>query len=112
HILRYLVRVEPDQGSQIRAEREYKLLEARLNELFPNSQIQLIPVMDKLIVRGQARDSEEAAQIMGVLQGQNANNANQGFWGPAQGPVGLIPGAEDLHRYNVVSLLDVPGEQQ
>jgi pilus assembly protein CpaC len=110
-ILRFLVRVEPDQGSQIRAEREYKLLEARLNELFPNSQIQLIPVMDKLIVRGQARDSEEAAQIMGVLQGQSAN-ANQGYLGPAQGSVGLIPGAEDLLRYSVVSLMEVPGEHQ
>ena len=114
-ILRYLVRVEPDQGQQFRAEREYKLLEARLNELFPNSRIQLIPVMDKLIVRGQARDSEEAAQIMAVLQGQGGNGyggPGGGFWGPAQGPVGVIPGAEDLLRYSVVSLLDVPGEQQ
>lgn len=110
-IIRYLVRVEPDQSAQIRAEREYKLLEARINELFPNSTIQLIPVMDKLIVRGQARDSEEASQIMALLQGQG-NNGNQfGFFGPAQGPVATIPGAESLARYNVVSLLDVPGEQ-
>lgn len=112
-ILRYLVRVQPDQGSQVRAEREFNLLEARINELFPNSQVQLIVVMDKLIVRGQARDSEEAAQIMALLQGQSSGNGNQtGYAGPAEGPVAMIPGAEDLPRYNVVNLMEVPGEQQ
>lgn len=113
-IIRYLVRVEPDQSAQIRAEREYQLLQSRINELFPNSIVQLIPVMDKLIIRGQARDSEEAAQILALIGQNGNNNSNNGFGGnlgPAGGAVATIPGAESLARYNIVNLMDVPGEQ-
>ncbi len=110
-VLRYLVKVGPDLGDQMRAEEEYKLLESRINEMFPNSQVQLIPILDKLIVRGQARDAEEATQIMGLLRGQGVNQG--GFsGGVVQGAVGKIPGAEDLPAYNVISLLEVPGEKQ
>lgn len=115
-VLRYLVRVAPDRAEEERADLEYGHLQSRLNELFPNSQIQLIPLIDKLIVRGQARDAEEAAQIMSIIRGQMMNQNGQGLFGSAnlvnQGAVAKIPGAEDLPAAQVISLLRVPGEQQ
>jgi pilus assembly protein CpaC len=114
--LRYLVEVMPDESEQIRAELEYTNLQDRINELFPNSQIQLIPLIDKLIVRGQARDSEEAAQIMGIIRaqvgGQGGLYGGGGFNAVGGGAVATIPGAPNLPVANVVSLLTVPGEQQ
>ncbi|MEQ8789793.1 MAG: pilus assembly protein N-terminal domain-containing protein [Pirellulaceae bacterium] len=114
--LRYLVEVMPDESEQIRADLEYSNLQDRLNELFPNSQIQLIPLIDKLIVRGQARDSEEATQIMSIIRAQVGTQNGYGagtFINPVGGgAVAPIPGAEDLQISNVVSLLQVPGEQQ
>ena len=84
--------------------------------MFPNSQVQLIPLMDKLIVRGQARDSEAATQIMSVIRGQYVNQVGAsfgfGFNPVAGGSVGSIPGAEDLPSARVINLLTVPGEQQ
>ncbi len=117
-LIRYLVRVAPDQAEQERAEIEYALLQDRINELFPNSQVQLIPVLDKLIVRGQARDAEEAAQILAVLRGTSGGFA-EGFGGgllglnPAvSGPAARIPGAEDMPQMTIVNMLTVPGEHQ
>lgn len=126
-VLRYLVKVVREVSD--RREREYGDLQDMVNELFPNSQIQLIPVADKLIVRGQARDSEEAAQIMAVLRGGAVNQTGDligpgvgpwgGWWGGAVSP-GIVqgtaaapyPGESDLPASNIVSLLRVPGEQQ
>jgi len=113
-LLRYMVRVGVNNEDQRRAELEYGVLQHRLNELFPNSQIQLIPVLNKLIVRGQARDSEEATQIMGVLSGQAVTQGGYTtFYNPlgeTAGPV--IPGAEDLPATTIINMLTVPGEHQ
>ncbi len=115
-LLRYLVRVEPDDEEQERAELEYGRLEKRINEFFPNSHVQLIPVIDKLIVRGQARDSEEASQILALIRGQSNDGFGFGFGGGGGvltgGTVARIPGAEDLPQARIVDLLTVPGEQQ
>jgi pilus assembly protein CpaC len=115
-MIRYLVRVAPDQAEQERAEVEYALLQDRINELFPNSQVQLIPIVDKLIVRGQARDAEEAAQILAVLRGANAaygeGFALAGLNPAVSGPTARIPGAEDLAPMTIVNMLTVPGEHQ
>ena len=69
-MLRYLVEVSTNQAVEDRRKIEYAELERKINELFPNSRVQLIPVANKLIVKGQARDAEEAAQIMAVIRGQ------------------------------------------
>jgi pilus assembly protein CpaC len=115
-IIRYLVRVASDQAQQERAEVEYALLQDRINELFPNSQVQLMPVADKLVLRGQARDAEEAAQILALVRGGGYGEGyGGGFVGlnpAASGPVARLPGAEDLAPMNIVNLLTVPGEQQ
>lgn len=122
-VLRYLVKVVREITD--RREREYGDLQDMINELFPNSQIQLIPVADKIIVRGQARDTEEAAQIMSVLRGEATTQTGAlvgpGMWGWAGwGGPGIVqgrvatpyPGESDLPASNIVSLLKVPGEQQ
>jgi pilus assembly protein CpaC len=111
--LRYLVQVSSDQGEQYRAEIEYAKLQSRINELFPNSQVQLFPVADKLIVRGQARDSKEAAEIMALIGGQDGGNAQgSGTLGVGGQSIGRLPGAPDLRLTNIINLLHVPGEQQ
>ena len=72
-VLRYLVEVKHNEEIEDRQKIEYTKLQRRINELYPNSQIQLIPIADKLIIRGQARDSEEAAQILGIVRGQSTD---------------------------------------
>ena len=111
--LRYLVKVSAAaEGEQKRAEIEYSKVEARLNELFPNSQIRLFPVADKLIVRGQARDSKEATEIVGLLSGQNSQSQGNVAGVIGTQMVGRIPGAPDLQLSSIINLLTVPGEQQ
>ena len=111
-LLRYVVRVAPDQAEQQRADIEYGQLQDRLNELFPNSQIQLIPVADKLIVRGQVRDSEEAARIIAVVSDEAIDQYGGYLPGFGGANAARLPGAEDLPSAQVINLLIVPGEQQ
>lgn len=113
-LLRYVVRVGVNREDEERAALEYGVLQHRMNELFPNSQIQLIPVLNKLIVRGQARDAEEATQIMAVLRGQTTNQGGfaAGFGTVVDGSGPVIPGAEDLPATSIINMLTVPGEQQ
>ena len=115
-ILRYRVKVGRDATIDRRRLLEYRELEAMINEMFPSSSIELIVVADKLIVRGQARDSEEASNIMNLLRknsatlsqiGGSANLAVQ--QGAAADP---HPGSDPLPVTNIISLLRVPGEQQ
>jgi pilus assembly protein CpaC len=113
------VKVTYDQGVDDRRRLEYAELQNMINEMFPNSAIQLIPVADKLIVRGQARDSQEATHIMSVLRGQGGVAGwGGGGWGGLggglnQGGVATVhPGTTPLPGSGLISLLDIPGEQQ
>ena len=88
-MLRYQVRVYPDLGVEEQQKIEYGELERRINELFPNSSVQLIPVADKLVVRGEARDSREAGQIMSILRGESGELKPAGA--PQANPQGAVP---------------------
>jgi pilus assembly protein CpaC len=98
-MLRYMVRVYPDQSAEEQQTIEYGELERRINELFPNSSVHLIPIADKLIVRGEAHDSREAAEIMGILRSESgqvkaAGAAATGAAAPGgAGFGGVLPGA-------------------
>jgi pilus assembly protein CpaC len=110
-MVRYQVRVSPNQAVEDRRKVEYGDLEKKINELFPDSMVQLIPVADKLIVRGQAKDAEQAAQILALVRGSA---------GDAKGGIGLnrgaaaepFPGTATLPTSSVINLLQVPGEMQ
>ena len=111
-VLRYLVRVAPDDTIAL----EYGELQDKINELFPCSMIQLIPVADKLIIRGQAKNAEEATQILSIMGGeqvdQGGNILGQGSntnLGTAARP--FLEEA-DIPAANLINLLKVPGEQQ
>lgn len=116
-VLRYLVRVSPNESISDRRALEYGDLERKLSELFPNSLIQLIPLADKLIVRGQARDTQEAAEIMSVVSGEEGVGAQgTGTYGTnilrggaAVQPYGSRSGLPSSH---IINMLNVPGELQ
>lgn len=75
-VLSFLVRVMPDPEAKHRLELVYKALEEEINRNFPNSWVQLTLVGDKLVVRGEAKDTVEAAQILQVV-GANAPGGQQ-----------------------------------
>lgn len=131
----YLIRVTPDVEVQKRREEQYRIFEEILQELFPDSKVYLVPVSDKLIVKGQAKDAEEAAQIMAVIRGQavmgvgggGGNFGGGGFgggWGaggslsegvaaePFAGQGGNEWGGRALPPSQVINMLRIPGVQQ
>ena len=111
--LRYLVKVDSDPAVRRRAGDEFAKLETQINELFPNSQVQLLVVGDKLIVRGQVRDAKEALEIMALLGGQGGRQGSvDGLLSAARNQGSRSQGNFDLERFTLVNLLHVPGEQQ
>lgn len=111
-IIRYLVQVGPDEVAQQQADIEFGKLQSRINELFPNSYVQLIPLADKLVVRGQARDSKEAAEILALVSGQSVDQGGNLAGFVNVGSALNIPGAAQTSPSSVINLLHVPGEQQ
>jgi pilus assembly protein CpaC len=118
----YLVEVRPDAAEIKKEEEKYLLLEDVLNEMFPDSKVKLSIVADKLIVRGQAKDSEEAFQIMTVVRAQAGYRAGgwPGGWPggginegqAAQVLADTVTGTTRRTNYQVVNMLRVPGVQQ
>jgi pilus assembly protein CpaC len=85
-MLRYQVRVAPSELEEDRRKLEYSALERKINELFPNSFVHLFAVGNKLIIRGQARDSREAADIVQIARNEGPEFAGGGYNG--RGPYG------------------------
>jgi pilus assembly protein CpaC len=118
----YLVRVAADAAETKKIEDNYAMLQDVINEMFPDSKIQLLVVADKLIIRGQAKDSEEAAQIVALVRSQSGGNANGnvngGFGGSlSEGAAAQVlsdsaTGAAQRSRLQVINMLRVPGVQQ
>jgi pilus assembly protein CpaC len=128
----YLVRTirDPDWDNQRRL--DYGRLEQKINRLFPNSKVYLIPMSRKILVRGQARDQEEAAHILAAIRGELIDQFGglfgpQPYWGTgdAGGYAGLTPGGyvggnfgnnwwntNDLLSSFIINELRVPGEFQ
>ncbi len=87
----YLVKTirDPDLDNQRRI--DYGRLEAKINRLYPNSQVFLIPMSYKIIVRGQARNQEEAAHIIAMIRGEVISQ-DGGLFGPQYTGVGGFGG--------------------
>lgn len=118
----YLIKVLPDIEEIKKQEDNYKMLEDVINEMFPDSKIHLVLVADKLIVKGQAKDSEEAAQILALLRSQGGSGGGQGGFGgygiglaggaAAQVLSDSATGTSSRSRFQVINMLRVPGVQQ
>jgi pilus assembly protein CpaC len=119
-LVSYLVRVGPDPEVKARAESACKTLADEINHAFPDSQVSLAPVGDKVTVSGQCKDVNEAAQILRIVRttapAQAANPSGEVTFAvhasvaesPPEGPPNLAFAAGP----DVINLLRVPGEQQ
>ena len=124
----YLIEVIRDPSFDDQRRINYGKLEQKLADLFPNSKVYLIPLSRKIIVKGQARDPEEASRILQIVRGEVVNqngllgNAglNGGFDSIGVGAGGGLPGLNgtaglnpfDLASSLVVDMMTVPGENQ
>lgn len=118
----FVVHVTPQQKDLALRDLEIRKLEQQISQLFPNSFIRLIPVADKIIVKGQARDAEEASQILSFLRrgGQGANQSGlQGGTGVGTGTVdATLANMEEINldsitnSMTIINLIRVPGEHQ
>jgi pilus assembly protein CpaC len=115
----FVVHVTPQARDLSVRDTEIKKLEQQVSRLFPNSFIRLIPVADKIIVKGQAKDAEEASQIMSFLRrgGQGANGVNNGVTGTGTSD-GALANMEEINldsvanSMTIINLIRVPGEHQ
>jgi len=120
--LTYLVKVEPDATVVKQIEDKYKLLQDVVNEMFPDSKVYLFVVADKLLVKGQAKDSEEAAQIMNIIRVQGVRGAYGLGGAPGWGGVADVAATPVLSQaatggnpgpaLQIINMLRVPGVQQ
>lgn len=137
-VLSYLVRVFEDPHQRLELDRLYEALEQEINRAFPDSHVELALVGDKVVVRGEAHDIVEAAQILRLVSAHAPDAAerpasieqinfldrtamlpvNPGdiALGPLEQPEAYAP---DVLRSvfaelspQIVNLLRVPGEQQ
>ncbi|MBX3437930.1 MAG: pilus assembly protein N-terminal domain-containing protein [Planctomycetaceae bacterium] len=127
--LLYVAHVIRDPSLDDQRRLDYGKIERKLALLYPNSKVYLIPMSRKIIVRGQAKDAEEAARIMQIVRGEvlaqdgalfagYAGNGNvpieptggRGGFGNGYGGAGGY--GVDLLSSFVVNELQVPGEFQ
>lgn len=123
----YTIRTIRDPSLNKQREIDYGQLERQLAKMYPNSKVYLIPFSWKIVVRGQARDQEEASHILNIIRGEVINqnggmfgglvttNANAGGYGDAVG--GGAGGYGNFGGNNfwsgfIINELRVPGEYQ
>lgn len=124
----YTVRTIRDPSLNKQRELDYGQLERQIAKMYPNSKVYLIPFSWKIVVRGQARDQEEASHILNIIRGEVINQ-NGGMWGgalmtangTAGGPGGYggigdagvgAWGGNNFWSSFIINELRVPGEYQ
>ena len=112
--LMYSVTVIRDPSLDEQRRIDFGKLERKLQVLYPNSKVYLIPLSRKIIVRGQARDPEEAARIMQIVRDELINQQGDLFMaGYYNDFAGVGTGAfNDFLSGFIVNELQVPGEFQ
>jgi len=125
----YTIRTIRDPSLNKQREIDYGKLERKIAEMYPNSKVYLIPFSWKIVVRGQARDQEEASHILNIIRGevidQNGGmmgalmttNANIGGYGGGFGGAGDAVGGfggwgNNFWSSFIINELRVPGEYQ
>jgi pilus assembly protein CpaC len=134
-VLSYLLRVSQDAGYKVRLEAVYQALEKEINRDFPDSFVKLSLIGDQVVVRGQAKDVIEAAQVLRIVgehappsrrQDRSSQPTNLSVSQTSYSPDGVLQAAEELGftldrlaavaglegDTNVINLLTIPGEQQ
>lgn len=118
----YLVHTIQDPSLEGQRRIDYGKLERKLAVLFPNSKVYLIPLSRKIIVKGEASDATEAANILSVIRGEVINyDGNLG--GPQPYATGAGYGGAgvdstysgvnfDYASSLIVNMLEIPGEFQ
>ena len=104
---------DPDIEDQKRI--DYGKLERKLAVLFPDSMVHLIPLSGKIVVKGQARDAEEAARILQIIRGEVINQeGNLPGPQPVNDDPDLDTGFDTLDQASsfIVNMLEIPGEFQ
>lgn len=114
-LLSVLVNVTRDDALEDQGKKDFADLSSMVNEMFPNSRVLLIPVADKVIVRGQARDEQEAVQIMSLIR-KNADLLPGGVSGNvASGGTAADPFPDTQQTTigrTLINMLKIPGEKQ
>ena len=105
-------------------EQAIKVLEREIKEAFPDSAVQLSLVGEQVVVRGEAKDAVEAAQILRIVAEHSPTGRRTRVDSTKNVNVNFIPGLGDEQaavdairqilegNANLVNLLRVPGEQQ
>ncbi|MBE6427360.1 MAG: hypothetical protein E7028_02050 [Planctomycetaceae bacterium] len=106
----FIVNTLPDPSLRDRRAEQFKQLEKHISEMFPNSKVKLILLANKLIIRGQVRNAEEASEILRILREdtENFSNSRNANAVSLQDETGL-PVADGLI---IVNQLRIPGVQQ
>ena len=121
--LKYAVTVIRDPALEDQRRIDYGKIERKLQILYPNSKVWLIPLSRRVIVRGQARDPEEASRIMQTVRLEVANleyagrnigddYVNGAAYDNGTGGPGIGNGFNNFVNSFVVDELKVPGEFQ
>lgn len=127
--LMYSVKVVRDPDLEDQRRLDYGKIERKIALLYPNSKVYLIPMSRKIIVRGQASDPREAANIMQIVRGEIITQDGNRFGAGDRGAAGLGGGGfgggagfnngfnNGLNGNNqisslIVDELEVPGEYQ
>ena len=122
----YTIRTIRDPSLNKQRELDYGQLERKIAEMYPNSKVYLIPFSWKIVVRGQARDQEEASHILNIIRGEVINQnggmfgaqaigANAGGYGGGGGDAGGGNGnwgGNNFWSGFIINELRVPGEYQ
>jgi pilus assembly protein CpaC len=118
-----LVTVVRDPSLDEQRRIDYGRIERYIAQLYPNSKVYLIPMSQKIIVRGQAKDPQEAANILQVVRGEiiaqdptlsdfaQGYGGGYGAYGNDRNTIADANGAfNDLFSTLIVNELQVPGE--
>ena len=117
----YLVRVLPDPEIRKIQENHFAILEEVISKLFPDSSVELIAVANKLIIRGQAKGAEQAAQIMHIVRGEMVTQSSRfqegNPGGLGEGDAAEVLSGVDFGRrlgpnIQIINMLRIPGPQQ
>lgn len=116
-ILSYLVRVSDDPEQSRQFERLLENLQRDINRGFPNSVVELSYVGTQVVVRGKARDIEEATNILRIVsqslptEDQAEQAALRNTLDPNIAPFGVQPNttAESISGFSIDEIVDAGG---